>query len=72
MGTTVKHEPAHGVGELFRGIQEGVCCVLGKLIVVGGYTGTKAGVIVEKSWRDDDELVWVSRGRRRGNDLSCD
>ena len=72
MGTTIKHEPAHGVGELFVGIQEGVCCVLGELIVVGGYTGTEAGMPVQKSLRDDDDLIRVSRGRRRSNDVSCD
>jgi hypothetical protein len=59
VGTTVKHEPAYSVGKLLVGIQEGVCCVLWKLIVVGGYTGTKAGVLVQESLRDDDDLIRV-------------
>ena len=70
-GVTVQVRALAQRGELLVGVQEGVGGVLGEILVVGGYTGTKAGMPVQKSWCDDDELIRMGRGRRRGYDITC-
>ena len=58
-------------GELLVGVQEGVGGVFGEILVVGGYTGTEAGILVKESRCDDDELIRMRRGRRLGDDITC-
>ena len=71
MGVTVQVRALAQCGELLVGVQEGVGGVFGEIFVVGRYTGTEAGVLVKESRCDDDELIRMSRGRHRCNDVAC-
>ena len=71
MGVTVQVRAFAQCGELLVGVQEGVGGVFGEILVVGGYTGTEAGILGQKSRCDDDELIRMGRGRRRGDDITC-